>query len=95
MEVTLGKQGLSKSWQAEFPEETECCWCKGMARIGFVASEEIDPKEPAVCALHKNEGKGGYWLHDLASFAIYLCKDCLEATTLYNQAYNAKPLLHL
>ena len=86
MEVTIGKEGLSKSWQAEFPKETECCHCKGIARIGFVAYEETDPKESVVCALHKNEGKGGYWLHDLCTVAVYFCKDCLKPTALYNQA---------
>lgn len=86
MKVTLGKKGLSQSWQAEFPEETECCRCKGVARIGFVASEETDPKEPVVCALHKNKGKGGYWLHDLCAVAVYFCRECLETTALYNQA---------
>ena len=86
MEVTLGKEGLSQSWQAEFPEETECCRCEGIARIGFVACEEPYPNEPAVCALHKNEGKGGYWLHDLCAVAVYFCKECLGTTALYNQA---------
>jgi len=89
MKVTLGKDGLTKTWQAKFPETTECCRCKGEARIGFVAHEGMDAKDrkvPHVCRLHRNEGKGGYWLHDCACFAVYLCVNCLEPTVLCNQA---------
>ena len=42
MKVTLGKDGLVKTQQDEFPETTQCCKCKGKARIGFVAHEGID-----------------------------------------------------
>lgn len=89
MQVTLGKEGLNKSWQAEFPEEIKCCRCKGTARIGFVAHEGMlpdDPKGSNVCDLHENKGKGGYWLHDCCAVAVYFCKDCLRTTALYNQA---------
>ena len=91
MEVTLGKEGLKKTWQAEFPEETTCCRCKGIARIGFVVREERTRslrKEPQtfVCDHQDNEGEGGYWLHDCCAVAVYFCKDCLESTALYNQA---------
>ena len=90
MKVTIGKEGLSKSWQAKFPEETECCRCKGIARIGLVIQEKKAAKpgklpQAFVCHLHQNEGKGGYWLHDLCAVAVYFCKDCLEPTALYNQ----------
>jgi len=92
MKVTIGKEGLSKTWQAEFPETTKCCRCKGTARIGFVAHEGIDEKViyprdfvQFVCDLHENEGKSGYWLHDCCAVAVYFCKDCLETTALYNQ----------
>ena len=97
MEVTLGKERVKKTYQAEFPEETECCRCKGVARIGFVVREERDlrtreasdpPLGPQafVFQLHQNEGKDGYWLHDLCAVAVYFCKECLETTALYNQA---------
>jgi len=89
VKVTLGKEGLECTWQAEFPETTKCCRCEGMARIGFVAHEGIeeDPKKTKnVCSLHDNEGKGGFWLHDCCCVAVYFCKDCLETTALYNQA---------
>lgn len=44
MEVTVGKEGLTKTWQAEFPETTKCVHegCGGEARIGFVAHEGLD-----------------------------------------------------
>jgi len=88
MQVTLGKEGLCKSWQDEFPEETECCWCKGNARIGFVAHEGMADCAPnrSVASLHKDEGKGGFWLHDCCAVAVYFCRECLKTTALYNQA---------
>jgi len=86
MKVTLGKAGLTKTWQDEFPETTKCCWCKGEARIGFVAHEgDKGDKQKPLCTLHKNEGKGGYWPHDGVAVAVYFCRECLEATALYNQ----------
>jgi len=88
MEVTLGKEGLCKSWQAEFPEETKCCRCEGVARIGFVAHEGMSDNDHDVAFVyhhHQNEGKGGYWLHDRCAVAVYFCKECLETTALYNQ----------
>lgn len=44
MKITLGKEGLNYSWQVLFPEETECCRCRGVARIGFVAHEGKEEK---------------------------------------------------
>ncbi len=90
MEVTIGREGLDKSWQDEFPEETKCCRCEGIARIALVAHEGLGGKESkpgkSVASLHRNEGKGGYWLHDYCAVAVYFCRDCLESTALYNQA---------
>lgn len=95
MKITLGKDGLSKSWQAKFQETTKCCHCKGEAMIAFVAHEGMDKDDSPVFPrnhtqfvvdLHQNEGKGGYWPHDCIAVAVYLCKDCLNPTALYNQA---------
>ena len=96
MEVTLGEEGLSKSWQDEFPKETVCCRCGGESRIGFVAHEAMSKNDEAVyprdfnqfvCDLHKNESSDGgdYWLHDCCAVAVYFCTKCLETTALYNQ----------
>jgi len=89
MKVTIGEKGLTKTWQADFPKETHCCRCNGIARIGFVAHERIGPtdqrRQKRVCHLHPNGGKGDYWLHDCCAVAVYFCKDCLETTALYNQ----------
>jgi len=88
MKVTIGKDGLTKTWQVEFPETTECCRCGGEARIGFVAHEGMDDddrKVEHVCRMHQNEGKGGFWLHDCCAVAVYLCKECLEPTAICNQ----------
>lgn len=85
MKVTLGREGVKNTWQKEFPEETECCRCKGIARIGFVAFEGHG-EERYISELHSNEGKGKYWLHDACAVAVYFCRECLETTALYNQA---------
>ena len=96
MEITLGKEGLEKSWQGEFPEMTPCCRCGGDSRIGFVAHEAMTKKDDVifprdfvqyVCDLHDNKGGDGgdYWLHDCCAVAVYFCKKCLETTALYNQ----------
>jgi hypothetical protein len=100
-QVTIGKEGLTNSWQRDFPETTECihCKCEGRvheARIGFVAFESPathttepsakPPKQVFVKDLHPNDGRGGYWLHDCCAVAVYFCRDCLKTTALYNQA---------
>ncbi len=46
MQVIIGKEGLTKTWQDDFPETTECCRCVSEARIGFVAYEGLDGKLP-------------------------------------------------
>ena len=88
MKITLGKRGLSKTWQTKFPEKTKCAYCKGEARIGFVAHEGLEEEvmfKNCVCSLYKNKGKGGFWLHDCCAVAVYFCKECLKPTALYNQ----------
>ena len=91
MNVTIGKDGLIKTWQAKFPETTSCVHCGGESRIGFVAHEGLDGAGDGqgtdhVCGLHVNGGSGDYWLHDCCAVAVYFCKECLETTALYNQA---------
>lgn len=92
MEVDLGTKGLHKSYQEEFTETVPCVHCGGEARIAFVAHEFNDTNKPQsmdemVTNLHPNDPDGeGCWVHDAASFATYLCKDCLEPTTKYTQA---------
>lgn len=88
MKITIGKAGLKKTWQIPFPETIMCWHCEGNARIAFVAHEHLTKGDtgPYVWGLHKNEGKGGYWLHDCCAVAVYFCCDCLEPAALYNQA---------
>lgn len=87
MDVVIGEKGLDCTWQQDFPPETKCFQCDGMARIGFVAHEAGD-EEKQVRDLHNNNGASGgnYWLHDACSVAVYFCKKCLQPTALYNQA---------
>ena len=93
MKVTLGEDGLNKTWQEDFPKTTQCCRCGGEARIGFVAHEGMDEHDRPVWPrkhvqfvtdLHKEDG--GLWPHDCVAVAVYFCRDCLETTALYNQA---------
>jgi len=90
MKVVLGEEGLKKSFQKDFPEETACQHCGAQgARIAFVAHEMDETKgsKNYVCKLHKNEPKeGGLWVHDSCCVAVYFCRRCLEASALYNQA---------
>jgi len=90
MKVTIGEEGLGKTWQKEFPKTTKCVHCGGESRIGFVAHEGKEEKldyNEYVCSLHKNKPDGdGYWLHDCCTVAVYFCKKCLFPTALYNQA---------
>ena len=88
MEVTIGKEGLKKTYQNDFPETATCCSCSGEARIGFVAHEGLSNTIRPwkyVYDLHFNAGRGNLWLHDACAVAIYFCKECLETTALYNQ----------
>lgn len=83
MEIKLGTSGLENSWQKDFPSEVKC-GCGGIARIAFTAIEKNG--KAYVCHLHENEGKGGFWPHDAIAVAVYFCKECFEATILWNQA---------
>lgn len=86
--ITVGKEGLEKTWQGKFPETVECSKCGGEARHGFTAKEGFSgiPNKGHVCDLYENKGDGEYWLHDCCAVAVYFCKDCLNTTAEYNQA---------
>ena len=51
------------TFQEEFPKVTECCRCKGKARLGFVAHEydELVSGKGGkyVCDLYENDPNGG------------------------------------
>ena len=87
MKVTVGKEGLNKTFQDDFPEITPCLRCGGECRIAFVACEADggDPI-PLICSLHNNEySQGNAWLHDCCAVAVYFCRKCLSPMALYNQ----------
>ena len=94
MNILIGTKGLNYTQQEPFLSTTSCHACKGKARIAFVAYEDADEPDldgrlgavKLVCDLHSNNGKGGGWPHDCCSFAVYICGDCYEATTLWNQS---------
>ena len=85
MEVFIGDKGLDKTYQDNFPKETECCHseCKGNARIGFVSREN---DSPYLADLYENGKDNKKWLHDACAVAIYFCEECLNPSALYNQA---------
>lgn len=85
MNIYLGKEGLNETWQNPFSSKTKCHKCGGEARIMFVGCENKRP-DNFVCSLHKNGGKGDYWVHDAIACAVYLCKDCFEPIAIINQA---------
>lgn len=85
MKVVIGKEGLKYIWQDKFEEEVQCHKCKGIARIMFVATEEMGDTN-FISRIHENKGKGGYWIHDACSVAVYLCKECFTAVAIINQA---------
>mgnify|MGYP001564534566 CR=1 FL=1 len=85
MKIYLGKEGLNKSWQEEFPESIKCYKCRGNCRIMFVGFEG-DKKEKFVCELYNNMEDEKYWPHDCIAIACYLCEKCFEPNTLMNQA---------
>ena len=85
MQIAKGTKGLDLTFQDDFPEVTQCP-CGGTARVAFVAAEEKEEGQ-FICDLHDNNiGKGGFWPHDAAAFAVYLCPQCFDAVTLWNQA---------
>ena len=84
--IWYGDVALDKSWQADFPKTTPCVKCGETARHALTVMEEDGPQYAS--RAHRNDPDGeGFWLHDAAAFAIYLCKDidCATATTLWNQ----------
>lgn len=95
-DVEIGEGRLGNSWQGPFPKTTDCVHCGETARVACTVFEESQSPD-AICDLHRNlyadkkdgnpvpDGEG-FWLHDCAAFAIYLCPSCAEATCLYNQA---------
>ncbi len=83
MDIFLGETGLDQSWQDDFPKTIKCSKYGGEARIMFVAAEGIEDKY--ISSLHNNGGKGDYWFHDACSTAVYLCRDCFEASALVDQ----------
>lgn len=85
MQTEIGEKGLSLSWQQKFPKETKCVHCGKTARIGFVTKETKKDGTNTVSALHKNK-EDEMWPHDAIAVAVYFCKECLETTSLYNQA---------
>jgi hypothetical protein len=85
MEVTIGKAGLTKTFQDDFPKIIRCPECGYDARHAFTAHEDTGPD--LVCDLHDNDFKGpkGFWPHDACCVAVYFCNTCTKAISLWNQ----------
>lgn len=85
MEIAVGEQGRELTWQDEFPPTVKCVHCGGEARQAITICESPDDKD-YICKLHPNEPYTGFWPHDLCAISVYLCRQCLEPTALFNQA---------
>ena len=86
MKVTIGKAGLSKSFQDEFPHSVECPHCaRGNAIVAFVAHEGFDKKKLARTVCSDRPIAAKVWPHDLIACAVYICTSCGEATAIWNQ----------
>ncbi len=87
MEVTIGKEGVKKTWQAEFPETIKCYKCKGLAQIGFVAHEGMSDNDQNVSRIYNQDlDEEGLWPHDCCAVAVYFCRGCFKVIALFNQA---------
>ncbi len=86
--VKLGLKGTDDSYQNKFDDEVSCVHCSSKARLAFVMKEKYieDQDDTHLCDLYENHDGGKLWPHDLTSFAIYLCGECLEPTAKFNQA---------
>ena len=84
MKIYLGKKGLDKTWQEDFPENMECHKCKSNCRIMFVGFESKGKEY--VSNLYDNMKDEKYWPHDAIACAVYLCEKCFEPNALINQA---------
>ena len=94
MKTTLGKNGLKKNHQNDFPEDVQCDHCGGTAKIAFVAHEGLDEDDRRnsdmlrttyVCDLRKNNYPNDRWVHDCCAVAVYFCTNCLKVTATMNQ----------
>jgi hypothetical protein len=93
MKVTVGADGVTKSFQDEFPTDVKCPLCKkGNAVVAFVAHEGFDKRElasivarktTAVCFTRPAGAK--VWPHDVMACAVYICTDCGDASARWNQ----------
>ena len=86
MKVYLGKKGLSKTWQEDFPKSIKCHKCGGNCRIMFVGLEGEEGDKNYVSELHENMKDKKFWPHDAIAVANYLCEKCFEPNALINQA---------
>ncbi len=86
--VKPGTEGKDMSHQGGFDETTPCVKCRKKARMALVVSED-GKGDNYVTHVHPNNPEGeGYWPHDCAAFAIYICPDidCRTATCIWDQS---------
>ena len=71
------------SYQAPFPKEERCMKCQSRAHPILVVDDDEgliaqnSPERFDGCPIHP---------HDSAAFVLYMCDECGEVTTLWNQA---------
>jgi len=89
--ASSGPEGLKMSWQTKFPKTVKCEKCGKSCRHAMTVQEIAAEKgslstDDFVAAKHRNEGKGGWWPHDVIAVAVYFCRDCFHAQVEWNQA---------
>lgn len=84
--VVYGVEGLTQTWQDPFQSIIECSHCEAEARIIFTVLEtgENNAAKRYITDWRRDTDK--MWPHDCCAFAVYMCPNCLFATTLWNQA---------
>ena len=75
-DIGLGDKGMPKSYQANWKQTTDCV-CGHRATIAFAGKDDGE-----VSKLHLNSDDNK-WVGKM-SFATYICRKCLKATTLIN-----------
>lgn len=95
--VTFGKEGVKQSWQGDFPVSVPCAQCTNDT-VPAVNFKEVFLGiqegwiQNCVAAVHDhNENPDDrrnnlLWPHDYCAIQIYLCRHCMMASVLYNQA---------
>ena len=82
--VFMKERLQDSSYQLHFPTYVPCYRCKEKANPIMIINDD----EGLIAQNSPNREPSGrpIWPHDSASFVLYMCSECGEVTTLWNQA---------